>query len=68
MSGAMNGAELYEMLDRLPDACDDFIVRFTTRDRTEWVELQAWRRIETYIFCIFASIGVIVMMMGVMIR
>lgn len=46
----MNGAELYEMLDRLPDACDDFIVRFTTRDRTEWVEPQAWRRIGMYIW------------------
>lgn len=38
----MNAAELYERLDRLPYACDDFIVRFTTQDRTIWVQPNGW--------------------------
>lgn len=38
----MNAAELYDLLDRLPYACDDFIVRFTTHDRTEWVQPEGW--------------------------
>lgn len=39
----MNAAELYELLDRLPDACDYFTVRFTTHHRTWWVEPEGWR-------------------------
>ena len=38
----MNAAELYELLDRLPYACDDFIVRFTTRDRADLIEPDDW--------------------------
>lgn len=29
--------EFYEMLDSLPEACDDFDVRFTTHDRSTWM-------------------------------
>lgn len=39
----MTAAELCEMLDRLPSACDHFTVRFTTRDRSDWVEPRGWR-------------------------
>lgn len=39
----MNAAELYDLLDRLPYACDDFIVRFTTHDRADWVQPEGWR-------------------------
>lgn len=39
----MNAAELYELLDRLPDACDFFCVRFTTHDRTDYVQPEGWR-------------------------
>lgn len=39
----MTAAELCEMLDRLPSACDNFTVRFTTHDRSDWVEPEGWR-------------------------
>lgn len=38
----MNAAELYELLDRLPESCDDFLVRFTTTDRCDWVQPEGW--------------------------
>lgn len=38
----MTVGELYELLDRLPYACDDFKVRFTTRDRSTYVEPETW--------------------------
>lgn len=38
----MNAAELYELLDRLPDACDSFCVRFTTHNRTDLIEPDDW--------------------------
>lgn len=34
----MNVGTLYEMLDRLPVRCDDFIVRFTSHDRSYWFQ------------------------------
>ena len=39
----MTVGELYELLDRLPYACDDFTVRFTTRDRGAWIQPECWR-------------------------
>ena len=39
----MTVGELYELLDRLPYACDDFRVRFTTRDYGYWIEPERWR-------------------------
>lgn len=39
----MTAVELCEMLYRLPSACDDFTVRFTTHDRSVWVEPEGWR-------------------------
>ena len=38
----MNVGTLYELLDRLPERCDDFIVRFTLRDRSEWIQPDSW--------------------------
>lgn len=34
----MNVGTLYELLDRLPERCDDFVVRFTLHDRTYWIQ------------------------------
>ena len=34
----MNVGTLYELLDRLPERCDDFTVRFTLHDRTNWIQ------------------------------
>ena len=34
----MNVGTLYELLDRLPERCDDFIVRFTSHDRSYWFQ------------------------------
>ena len=39
----MTVGELYELLDRLPYACDDFKVRFTTRNRGKWIQPECWR-------------------------
>ena len=34
----MNVGTLYELLDRLPERCDYFTVRFTLHDRSEWIQ------------------------------
>ena len=39
----MNVGTLYELLDRLPERCDDFTVRFTLHDRTDWIQPECWR-------------------------
>lgn len=39
----MNVGTLYELLDRLPERCDGFTVRFTLHDRTDWVQPECWR-------------------------
>ena len=39
----MNVGTLYELLDRLPERCDYFKVRFTRHDRTEWVQPECWK-------------------------
>lgn len=38
----MNVGTLYELLDRLPERCDDFTVRFTLHDRSEWIQPECW--------------------------
>ena len=35
---AMTVGTLYKLLDRLPERCDDFVVRFTLFDRTNWIQ------------------------------
>ena len=42
----MNVGTLYELLDRLPESCDDFTVRFTPRDRSDWIQPECWRVVE----------------------
>lgn len=34
----MNAGTFYELLDRLPEKFDDFIVRFTLHDRSMWTQ------------------------------
>lgn len=38
----MNVGMLYELLDRLPDACDGFVVRFTPIDRSGWLDPESY--------------------------
>lgn len=38
----MNVGTLYELLDRLPERCDDFTVRFTLHDRSQWIQPECW--------------------------
>ena len=38
----MKAATLYELLDRLPERGDDFMVRFTLHDRSEWIQPECW--------------------------
>lgn len=38
----MTARYLYEMLDRLPYGCDDFIVRFTTSGYVCWRQPTSW--------------------------
>ena len=38
----MNVGTLYELLDRLPERCDYFTVRFTLHDRSEWYQTECW--------------------------
>ena len=38
----MNVGTFYELLDRLPERCDDFKVRFTLHDRTNWIQPECW--------------------------
>ena len=39
---AMTVGTLYKLLDRLPERCDDFVVRFTLFDRTNWIQPECW--------------------------
>ena len=38
----MNVGTLYELLDRLPERCDYFTVRFTTHDRSVRIDTDGW--------------------------